>query len=686
MKRYIYWFLLVVFSVLMFGCDSSNDYSATIAEGRSAANDMLVQTGASSISVAFVANEQVIWAESFGYADKSGNIPPTADTMYGIGSVSKMLATIATMRLVDQGKVLLDEPVATYVPAFTMLSPEYTDITVRMLLNHSSGFPGTDYRNAETSGAYLTYADQMLTSLSEEYLKHTPGYLNTYCNDGFTMLEELIKNVSGKSYVEFVQDEILTPLHMEHSGYPLETFPSGTYAKTYSGEEENPFLFGNVYASGGFYSTPSDMAQLALMIMNGGNWGTARVLSKGAIDNMAVDQTVGTFNPVISVNQNFGLGWDTVTEGGLEAVGIKSWSKGGDITGYGAEMLLAPDEHLAVIVIGASGLGSSNALVVAERIMLRALAEKGAISAFPTPLPATPKPVATPTSAELDAISGYFATSGVILRIDVNDDSSLDLFRYNGSTWSTLYTGVKMRDDGMFSSDALPLKEYSTVTGDDRTYFAIKNIAGYGHYQNSELSFQKIYPTAALSSKWNARSGRTWLVVNELYDSLSSSATEPRFEISEPEGLAGLLAVNAYDGMVYIVDPSSSDSLATMLLILPQAGRDLNDLFVIANGDEEWMRFGSYVYRPQGSVAELPATGGTVTIGNEGYAEWRKIDASTAKTIEVVTSGGWRIFDPSLVYVSSHAGSSTASLPAASGSYYLKFYGEPQDSVVVTIH
>jgi hypothetical protein len=68
--------------------------------------------------------------------------------MFGIGSVSKMFATIAVMQLVDRGVVDLDTPLVTYLPAFRMAAAGYENITVRMLLNHSSGFPGTDYRNA----------------------------------------------------------------------------------------------------------------------------------------------------------------------------------------------------------------------------------------------------------------------------------------------------------------------------------------------------------------------------------------------------------------------------------------------------------------------------------------------------------------------------------------------------------
>ena len=86
------------------GCTSSSNisYNATIADGRAAAVDIMNKTSASSISIALVDGDRVVWAETFGYADKKSKTAPTVDTMYSICSVSKMVVTIAVMKLVDQ--------------------------------------------------------------------------------------------------------------------------------------------------------------------------------------------------------------------------------------------------------------------------------------------------------------------------------------------------------------------------------------------------------------------------------------------------------------------------------------------------------------------------------------------------------------------------------------------------------
>jgi CubicO group peptidase (beta-lactamase class C family) len=129
-------FILGILS--MCGCRSSSKigYNASIAEGRDAVAKIMKKTGASSGTLALMDGNRVVWAETFGYADKSSKTRPAKDTMYGICSLSKIVATIAVMKLVDEKRISLNAPVTTYLKSFSMLSPEYRQVTVKMLLNH----------------------------------------------------------------------------------------------------------------------------------------------------------------------------------------------------------------------------------------------------------------------------------------------------------------------------------------------------------------------------------------------------------------------------------------------------------------------------------------------------------------------------------------------------------------------
>ena len=103
--------------------------------------------------MALVADGKTVWSQTFGRVNAAGK-KPSPTTQYGVGSVSKTVTAIAVMQLVDQGKISLDAPVVRYVPDFSMASPQYKQITVRMLLNHSAGLPGTDYANGVSTRRY----------------------------------------------------------------------------------------------------------------------------------------------------------------------------------------------------------------------------------------------------------------------------------------------------------------------------------------------------------------------------------------------------------------------------------------------------------------------------------------------------------------------------------------------------
>ncbi|MFA5851792.1 MAG: serine hydrolase domain-containing protein, partial [Spirochaetales bacterium] len=233
---------------------TTSQLAAITQEAGEAAAQALQATGGSAVSIALGDRGGAAWAGQYGFADKTAGKAPSADTMFGIGSTSKMFATTAAMILVDRGLVQLDLPLVHYLPEFRMATPGYEKITVRMLLNHSAGFPGTDYRNGMSRAPIRGYAEQVQATLAESRLKHEPGWMNVYANDGFTMVELLVKAMTGLDYVEFVAREVLDPLGMSHSGYPLSSFPEGSFAKPYKGDQLLKQEYIGPLASGGLYS------------------------------------------------------------------------------------------------------------------------------------------------------------------------------------------------------------------------------------------------------------------------------------------------------------------------------------------------------------------------------------------------------------------------------------------------
>jgi hypothetical protein len=200
-----------------------------------------------------------------------------------------------------------------------------------------------------------------------------------------------------------------------------------------------------------------------------------------------------------------------------------------------------------------------------------------------------------------------------------------------------------------------------------------------------------------LSAAWRARLSSTWLVVNENPDELAWNGMDPRLRLATVPNLDGLIAVRPpapaaapAEGHTeaHIVDASASDTVATMMLIIPQVlGRDLDDLDIAERDGAEWTRFGSYMHQPLASVPVLPR-GATqvVTIGPEGYAEWRAVASDvTPIQVTITTTGAWHLYDPAFTTVANGKGSAVTSLPAGNGLGYLTLFGDPGQTITVAV-
>lgn len=675
-------FGILLTCLVLAGCGASSSqpgdsYPAAIAEGRAAVRDVMAETGARSVSVALVDGERVIWSEAFGDASPS--------TLYGVCSVSKMLATVAVMILVDQERLSLDEPITTYLAGFSMpFDPRYRDITVRMLLNHSSGIPGDDLRGAITLAPYPGYAAQMMDSLKYQRLKHDPGAMSSYNNDGFTMVQNLVKAVTGQEYPDFVRRNIFEPLGMTSSRYQTEPLPENSYAVPYDGTARLPMFSFNVYGSGGLFSTPEELSRLAIMLINKGMYGSRRVLSAKSVAAMAQDQRLGSFNPVPNEELRYGLGWDTVAQPGLAAAGVTAWDKTGDMTAfYGTNIAVAPDERLAVVVFGASGsfatqFKSGHAVTISERILLRALVERGRLAAMPQPLPKTALPIKAVTLEEKAAFTGFYASARGIYRVRYGSDDSLTVETYSGD-WTPRYRGFRLRTDGWYAADDDPVTALRLLTRAGRTYIAQREKRGYGHYAVTNMLGQRLADRAALSAAWEARLGERWLPVNkQTYVNFPAKVEDPSFQLFRTDLTGYVVGTNIMGDM----NPPSDTRLDGMFLALPDGMSSLVEAGIETWSSQQWLRLGSYLYRPQSGVAPLPPGVSTVPIGSDGFAEWRRLPPAGA--LSFTGAGHWFLYDERFRELASGIGSGAPPF-SGTGAKYLLLFGEKGTAISLNL-
>ena len=243
--------------------------------------------GAQSLQYALWQDGEIVLTGHVGDFSRSENRLMTGEELYGIGSVSKIYTTVAVMQMVEDGRVSLDAPVTRYLPDFKMADERYKDITVRMLLNHSSGILGTGLSGAMLFGEASTEAhDTLLEKLSTQRLAADPGAFSVYCNDGFTLAELVVEAVTGQSFMDYVDEQILAPLDLDRTFAPGGDFDTGDLAPIYRGTDPRalPQDALNAIGAGGIYASASDLASF------GGALTGTELLRQSSLDAMAAPE------------------------------------------------------------------------------------------------------------------------------------------------------------------------------------------------------------------------------------------------------------------------------------------------------------------------------------------------------------------------------------------------------------
>ncbi len=429
------------------GCQlktNSKSYERTIETARTEIWKELTAGGASSAMVAIMDNGKIVYEEGFGMLNREKAIPVEDNTQYNIGSVSKIFTSAAVLLLCEEGKLELDEAVVSYMPEFKMKDNRYKDITVRMLLNHSSGMPGTFMKNAFGTEIDPKYLDNFLVYLSESNLKDDPGEVSVYCNDGFTLAEVLIEKVSGESFADFLEQRIFSIANMKNSScYFKEN--NLNIATQYNNQVGNPqpVEYVNVLATGGISSTAVDLCKYGQALL------TDKILNEESLALYQTEQygkeTVPNEEPIMKV----GLGWDTVSVDQFAKQGVKVLSKNGATLEYNTMFYLIPEERLSVAILFA---GSGNTSEVANAITQSLLEEKGVINNTIEKESTYLKKIPIPN--ELLMYEGYYGSAGEIFKIKFDQENGMlikDSFINGDFVKVGMYT---YKEDGCFHGEA----------------------------------------------------------------------------------------------------------------------------------------------------------------------------------------------------------------------------------------
>ena len=168
-------------------------------------------------SVLVARGDKVLFSKGYGFANLEWDIPNTPDTKFRIGSLTKQFTAVLILKLEEQGKLSVGDPVKKYIadaPA------AWDNITLFHLLTHTSALPDypslPDYPKLQT---LPTTATQIMARFRDKPLEFRPGEKFKYCNSGYVVLTAVVEKVAGMSYEKFLQDQILTPMGLKDTGY-----------------------------------------------------------------------------------------------------------------------------------------------------------------------------------------------------------------------------------------------------------------------------------------------------------------------------------------------------------------------------------------------------------------------------------------------------------------------------------
>jgi CubicO group peptidase (beta-lactamase class C family) len=288
------------------------------------------------VSIALIEDGEIVYLENFGFADRENRVPMTSNTAYQVASISKCLTAWGVLKLADDEIIALDDPVENYLTRWHIPPSPYdsSGATIRRLLSHTAGISLSGYGAGRT-------LDEPLPRLEESLLGDTkgcgavelirePGEAFMYSGGGYTILQLLVEEVTGQTFAEYMEENILQPLGMGNSTFIWDEELQSRLARAYG-------TYHNVIpnyryiedAAGGLYSTITDMAHYAQAVLNGSD-----VLTEESFDLMFGGDSYGLGHGLIEfpTGQRFIFG-------------------GGTRMGWQSDFVLYPEGRSGIVIL-----------------------------------------------------------------------------------------------------------------------------------------------------------------------------------------------------------------------------------------------------------------------------------------------------------------------------------------------
>lgn len=308
------------------------------------------------VSISYFRDGEILWARGFGQIEIGTDIPVTPETVFQAASISKPVAAMTALSLVEEGVLALDEPIHQWLGDWQIPDNAFSDETtptLRQLLSHSAGI--SQYTSAGYErGDDLPSVLQMLNGLPPSKtgavnVDYEPGSKYVYSVGTYLILQHIIENVTGQPFAEIARERVFEPNNMTHSGFYVdglpETIAEDAYARAHTGEGnifEGGYKLYPELAAAGMWTTPTDLAKMAIDVQKS---------LKGTSNNiLSTEMTQEMMTRHIGI---WGLGWEFMTRDGTPP----SFYHSGSNLGFKSVVYGRMDgsEGVAIMVNGESG-------------------------------------------------------------------------------------------------------------------------------------------------------------------------------------------------------------------------------------------------------------------------------------------------------------------------------------------
>jgi dipeptidyl aminopeptidase/acylaminoacyl peptidase/CubicO group peptidase (beta-lactamase class C family) len=409
---------------------------------------------------------------AWGVLNRETGVSATTDSVFQIGSMSKVWTATVVMQLVDEGLLDLDAPIIEVLPEFRLADPEVTkQVTMRHLLTHTSGIDGDVFTD---TGRGDDCVEKYVALLGEQTQNHPLGVTWSYCNAGFVVAGRVIEKLTGDTWDAALRKRIFDPLGLQRTGTLPEEALLHRAAVGHVGDDPNDLTVAPVWAlprslgaAGLINSTVADVLRFARLHLSGGLAPDGgRVLSEASVAAMAAKHA--DLPDKYSLGDSWGLGWIRFGWDGHRLIGHD-----GNTIGQSAFLRLLPEQNLAVTLLTNGG----NARDLYEQLY-REIFDELADVAMPYPL----APPTEPIPVDVQRYVGTYERASVRLEVLERDGSAVLRTTITGSIAELLPEPTREYPMIPVKEDLFVVKEPTAQTWTPVTFYALPTGQRYLHF------------------------------------------------------------------------------------------------------------------------------------------------------------------------------------------------------------